>query len=243
MTAGTKGLPIRVDGLTKAFGPVEAVSDVSFTAAAGRVTGFVGPNGAGKSTTLRMLLGLTRADRGTALIGDTPYAELAAPTATVGAVLDIASAHPATTARGHLRTFGDLGGHPRSRVEAVIAAVGLGAYADRQVKGFSTGMRQRLGLATALLGDPAVLVLDEPSNGLDPAGIVWLRGFLRKFAAAGGTVLISSHVLTELQYSIDDLILINRGRIGWTGSLAEFTQHGETLEDAFLALTAKEQLT
>ncbi|WP_433161560.1 ABC transporter ATP-binding protein [Kribbella sp. CA-247076] len=234
------GLPIRVSGLAKRFGSVEAVVDATFTAEAGRVTGFVGPNGAGKSTTLRMLLGLTRPDRGIASFGETPYRDLAAPTGTVGAVLDIAAAHPAATARGHLRTFGDLGGHPRERVDRVIDAVDLGGYADRRVKGFSTGMRQRLALATALLGDPGVLVLDEPSNGLDPAGIVWLRTFLRDFAASGRTVLVSSHVLTELQYSIDDLVLIDHGRIAWSGSLPDFTEHGGTLEEAFLALTAKE---
>ncbi|TWD84400.1 ABC-2 type transport system ATP-binding protein [Kribbella amoyensis] len=236
----TAGLPIRVSDLTKAFGSVEAVTGVTFTAEAGRVTGFVGPNGAGKSTTMRMLLGLTEPDDGVALFGDTAYRDLASPTGTVGAVLDIAAAHPATSARGHLKTFCDLGGHQRARVDTVIESVELGGYADRQVKGFSTGMRQRLALATALLGDPGVLVLDEPSNGLDPAGIVWLRTFLRDFAAGGGTVLISSHVLTELQYSIDDLVLIDHGRITWSGGLADFTAHGATLEEAFLALTAKE---
>lgn len=155
-------------------------------------------------------------------------------------MLDIASAHPTTTARGHLSTFSALGGHPPHRVTEVINAVKLDGFADRRVGGFSTGMRQRLALATALLGDPSVLVLDEPSNGLDPAGIVWLRGFLRDFAASGRTVLISSHVLTELQHSIDDLVLINHGRIAWSGTLSAFTGHGTTLEEAFLNLTTKE---
>ncbi|MFF0341116.1 ABC transporter ATP-binding protein [Kribbella sp. NPDC004875] len=236
----TQGLPIRVAGLSKAFGPVEAVTDVTFTAAAGRVTGFVGPNGAGKSTTLRMLLGLIRPDRGSALFGDTQYRDLATPTGVVGAVLDLAAAHPAASARAHLRTVCDLSGHPRSRIDAVLDSVDLIGYADRKVRGFSTGMRQRLALATALLGDPGVLVLDEPSNGLDPAGIVWLRTFLRTLADEGRTVLISSHVLTELQYSVDDLVLIDHGRIAWSGGLADFAAHGTTLEQAFLALTAKE---
>ncbi|GAA3123749.1 ABC-2 type transport system ATP-binding protein [Kribbella aluminosa] len=236
----SQGLPIRVSGLSKAFGPVRAVQDVTFTAAAGRVTGFVGPNGAGKSTTLRMLLGLIRPDAGSALFGGTPYRELPAPTGTVGAVLDLAAAHPATSARAQLRTVCDLSGHDRSRVDAVIETVELTGYADRKVRGFSTGMRQRLALATALLGDPGVLVLDEPSNGLDPAGIVWLRTFLRSLADEGRTVLISSHVLTELQYSVDDLVLIDHGRIAWSGGLADFTGHGATLEQAFLTLTANE---
>ncbi|MGC4943126.1 ABC transporter ATP-binding protein [Kribbella sp. DT2] len=234
---------IRVSGLTKRFGQVVAVSDVTFTAEAGRVTGFIGPNGAGKSTTLRMLLGLTSADQGTALFGDVAYRDLSLPTSTVGAVLDIASAHPSSTARGHLRISCDLGGHPRDRVDHVIEVAGLAGYADRRVRGFSTGMRQRLALATALLGDPDVLVLDEPSNGLDPAGIVWLRTFLRDFSASGRTVLISSHVLTELQHSIDDLVLINQGQVAWTGPLTAFATEGSTLEEAFLALTTKEQVT
>ncbi|WP_427893736.1 ABC transporter ATP-binding protein [Kribbella sp. GL6] len=233
-------VPIRVSGLSKSFGAVQAVRDVTFTAEAGRVTGFVGPNGAGKSTTLRMLLGLIRPDAGSALFGGTAYHELPDPTGTVGAVLDLAAAHPATSARAHLRTVCDLSGHDRARVDAVIEAVELTGYADRKVRGFSTGMRQRLALATALLGDPDVLVLDEPSNGLDPAGIVWLRTFLRSLADEGRTVLISSHVLTELQYSVDDLVLIDHGRIAWSGGLGDFTSHGTTLEQAFLTLTTKE---
>jgi ABC-2 type transport system ATP-binding protein len=231
---------IQATGLAKRFGTIPAVADVTFTAAPGRVTGLVGPNGAGKSTTLRMLLGLVRPDAGTATFNGTPYRELQSPAEVVGAVLDIASAHPAATARGHLRTVAALAGQPRSRVDEVIAAAGLTSFADRRVKGFSTGMRQRLALATALLGRPGVLVLDEPSNGLDPAGIVWLRTFLRDFAAGGGTVLVSSHVLTDLEQSVDDLVLIDRGRTAWTGPLAEFTAHGATLEQAFLTLTSRE---
>ncbi|NIK55172.1 ABC transporter ATP-binding protein [Kribbella shirazensis] len=231
---------IQAVGLAKRFGAVDAVTDVTFTAAPGRVTGLVGPNGAGKSTTLRMLLGLVRPDAGTATFDGTPYRELRSPAGTVGAVLDIASAHPAATARGHLSTVAALAGQSRSRVDEVIAAVALESFAGRRVKGFSTGMRQRLALATALLGRPDVLVLDEPSNGLDPAGIVWLRTFLRDFAADGGTVLISSHVLTDLEHSVDDIVLIDRGRTAWTGTLTAFTAHGATLEQAFLALTTRE---
>ena len=229
---------IEVSGLAKRIGDIEAVRNASFVAAPGRVTGFLGPNGAGKSTTLRMLLGLARPDSGTALIGGRRYAELADPTGTVGAVLDLAGAHPAMTARGHLRAYSALGGHDADRVEAVAELSGMAEYLDRRVGGFSTGMRQRLSLATALLGDPAALVLDEPSNGLDPAGIVWLRTFLREFAAKGGTVLISSHVLTELQHGIDDLVLIDRGRTTWSGPLDAFTARGTSLEAAFLELTS-----
>jgi ABC-2 type transport system ATP-binding protein len=232
------GTAIEVTGLAKRFGGVDAVRDVGFVARPGRVTGFLGPNGAGKSTTLRMLLGLTRPDAGAALIGGTRYRDLPDPSGTVGAVLDIAAAHPAMTARGHLRSFCTLGGHRTERVARVAELAGISEYLDRRVGTFSTGMRQRLSLATALLGDPAVLVLDEPSNGLDPAGIVWLRTFLREFASSGRTVLLSSHLLTELQHGVDDLVLIDRGRIAWAGSLAELTGRGVSLEEAFLELTS-----
>ncbi|UNQ41365.1 ATP-binding cassette domain-containing protein [Prescottella equi] len=235
-----KGVSIQVNSLAKRFGRVEAVGGVTFTAQPGQVTGFLGPNGAGKSTTLRMLLGLTCPDRGTALFAGIAYGDLPSPTQTVGAVLDIAAAHPATTARNHLRTFCALGGHPSDRVDEVIETVELDRFADRRVGGYSTGMRQRLSLATALLGDPDVLVLDEPSNGLDPSGIVWLRNFLRDFAVSGGTVLISSHALGELQNSIDDVVLIDHGQIVWTGALLELTTRGDTLEEAYLRLIARE---
>ncbi|MEV5070856.1 ATP-binding cassette domain-containing protein [Microbacterium sp. LMI12-1-1.1] len=234
-----RGTDVQVSGLAKRFAGVDAVRDVTFSARPGRVTGFLGPNGAGKSTTLRMLLGLTRPDAGTALIGGAWYRELDEPSGTVGAVLDIAAAHPAMTARGHLRTYCALGGHGPANAERVAELTGVSAYLDRRVGTFSTGMRQRLSLATALLGDPDVLVLDEPSNGLDPAGIVWLRTFLREFAASGRTVLLSSHVLTELQHGVDDLVLIDRGHVAWEGSLAEFTVHGTSLEEAFLRLTSE----
>jgi len=228
---------IDVAGLSKRFGEVEAVRDASFRAEPGRVTGFLGPNGAGKSTTLGMLLGLVRPDAGRARIGGVAYRDLDDPTGTVGAVLDDAGAHPSMTGRGHLRAYAELGGHPLARVAAVAATTGISEYLDRRIRGYSTGMRRRLALATALLGDPAVLVLDEPSNGLDPAGIVWLREFLRAFADRGGTVLLSSHVLTELQHGIDDLVLIDRGRITWSGPLDDFTSAGSSLESAFLAHT------
>ena len=208
---------IEVMGLSKRFGTVDAVTEASFTVHAGRVTGFLGPNGAGKSTTLRMLLGLIHPDAGTALIDGQRYRDLAAPVRTVGAVLDIASAHPGMTASAHLRT--------------------TAALAGRRIGTFSTGMRQRLSLATALLGEPRILVLDEPSNGLDPAGVVWLREFLRQFAADGGAVLISSHLLNDLEHSIDDVVLIDRGRITWTGPLADVLTTRPSLEEAFLHLT------
>ena len=228
---------IQVTGLSKRFGAVQAVSDATFRVEHGRVTGFLGPNGAGKSTTLRMLLGLIRPDRGTALIDGRAYREIPSPVSTVGAVLDIAAAHPRTTARAHLRTYAALAGLPRERVERVLSAVQAEGFADRRIGTFSTGMRQRLSLATALLGDPAVLVLDEPSNGLDPAGIAWLRGFLRSFAAAGGAVLVSSHLLNDLEHSVDDVVLIDRGLITWAGTLADLLTTGLSLEEAFLHLT------
>lgn len=228
---------IEVTGVSKHFGTVDAVTDVSFTVHAGRVTGFLGPNGAGKSTTLRMLLGLIHPDAGTALIDGQRYRDLAAPLRTVGAVLDIASAHPRMTASAHLRTMAALAGLPGERVDAALAAVGAEGFAGRRIGTFSTGMRQRLSLATALLGEPRILVLDEPSNGLDPAGVVWLRGFLRQFAADGGAVLISSHLLNDLEHTIDDVVLIDRGRITWTGPLADVLTNRPSLEAAFLHLT------
>lgn len=228
---------IEVTGLSKGFGAVAAVADASFTVHAGRVTGFLGPNGAGKSTTLRMLLGLIRPDAGTALIDGQRYRDLASPSRTVGAVLDIASAHPRMTASAHLRTVATLAGLPLERVDAALTAAGAEGFADRRIGTLSTGMRQRLSLATALLGEPHILVLDEPSNGLDPAGSAWLRGFLRRFAADGGAVLISSHLLNDLEHSIDDVVLIDRGRITWTGPLCDVLATRASLEEAFLHLT------
>jgi ABC-2 type transport system ATP-binding protein len=228
---------IEVAGLRKSYGPVVAVSDVSFVARPGRVTGFLGPNGAGKSTTLRMLLGLVTPDAGFATIGGRAYRDLAAPARMVGAVLDIAAAHPRMTARAHLQMLCALSGLSRRRVDAVLGEVGAAEYADRRVGTFSTGMRQRLALASALLGEPEVLVLDEPANGLDPAGISWMRGFLRRFAARGGTVLVSSHLLGEVQQGADDVVLIDHGTVVWAGPIDALVSSDESLETAFLRLT------
>ena len=216
----TDGIPIEITGLTKRFGAVTAVEDLSFTVAPGRVTGFLGPNGAGKTTTLRTLLGLERATAGTATIGGARYRDLPRPLETVGAALD-AAFHPGRTARNHLRVTATAGGIRPNRVAAVLAQVGMSEFADRRVGGFSLGMRQRLALATTLLGDPRVLVLDEPINGLDPEGIRWIRGFLRTLASEGRTVLVSSHLLSEVQQSVDDVVIISRGRLVKAGSLAE----------------------
>ena len=211
---------IEVDGLRKTYGPVTAVDHVTFTAPAGQVTGFLGANGAGKSTTLRMLLGLARPDKGTAVIGGLSYAELRSPLSVVGAVLD-PRFHPGRTARNHLRALTAAAGIREARVEEVLGQVGLSADAERRVGGYSTGMRQRLGIAAALLGDPQVFVLDEPSNGLDPPGIAWLRTMIRSWADEGRTVLVSSHVLAEIAQVIDRVAIIDRGRIVREGTLEE----------------------
>ncbi|GGR72082.1 ABC-2 type transport system ATP-binding protein [Nocardioides luteus] len=247
MTAGTSapsetldGPVLRAEGLAKSFGPVPALSGVDLLALPGRVTGFVGPNGAGKSTTLRILTGLVRADRGTATIDEVPYAALSRPSQVLGVVGDLAGAHPGMTPRGHLQTQAALIGVPREWVGQVLHETGLHDVAGRRIRGFSTGMKQRLALATALLGRPSGLILDEPTEGLDPSGIVWLRRFLRTFADAGGTVLVSSHVLTELQQVIDDLVLIAGGRSLWSGSLADFTAEHASLEEAYLSMIEKE---
>lgn len=212
---------IRIDHLSKSFGPVRAVDDLSFEVLPGRVTGFLGPNGAGKTTTLRMLLGLVRPTSGTATIGGRTYAELTRPTHVVGAALEAASFHPGRTARDHLRVYAPQVGVPDARCDAVLEQVGLGPVAGRRVGGFSLGMRQRLALAATLLGDPPVLLLDEPANGLDPEGIAWLRGLLRHLAAEGRTVLVSSHVLAEVQQTVDDVVIIARGRLVHASPLAE----------------------
>ncbi len=215
------GVWLSVRGLRKAFGPVVAVDDVSFDVAPGRVTGFLGPNGAGKTTTLRCLLGLMRPTAGEALVAGVPYARLERPLHTVGAALEASSFHPGRSARAHLRYLAEAARLPSARVGEVLAQVGLEEYADRRVGGYSQGMRQRLALAQALLGDPPALVLDEPANGLDPAGIAWLRGFLRSLAAEGRTVLVSSHVLAEVQQTVDDVVVLARGRVVASGVLAE----------------------
>ena len=213
------GIPIEISGLSKRFGAVTAVDDLSFTVEPGRVTGFLGPNGAGKTTTLRVLLGLVRASAGTATFGGTPYRDLPRPLETVGAALD-ANFHPGRSARNHLKVYATAAGLPGSRVPVVLEQVGLAGFADRRVGGYSLGMRQRLSLAYTLLGDPGVLVLDEPINGLDPEGIKWIRGFLQRLAHEGRTVLVSSHLLSEVQQSVDDVVIISRGRLVKTGTLA-----------------------
>ncbi|HET7326259.1 MAG TPA: ATP-binding cassette domain-containing protein [Nocardioidaceae bacterium] len=216
-----EGIQIDVAGLTKRFGPVHAVSDMAFSVRPGRVTGFLGPNGAGKTTTLRMVLGLVTPTSGTALIGGRSYRDLDNPIGTVGAALEAASFHPGRSARNHLKVMARAAGVQDSRVEAVLELVSLQADANRRVGGYSLGMRQRLGLAAALLADPPVLVLDEPANGLDPAGIAWLRDFLRALAAEGRTVLISSHVLSEVQQTVQDVLIIANGRLVREGTLAD----------------------
>lgn len=234
------GPSLRAEGLAKSFGPVPALTAVDLLALPGRVTGFIGPNGAGKSTTLRILTGLVRADQGTATIDEVPYASLSRPSQILGVVGDLAGAHPGMTPRGHLQTQAALIGAPREWVDQVLDETGLQDVAARRIRGFSTGMKQRLALATALLGRPSGLILDEPTEGLDPSGIVWLRGLLRAFADAGGTVLVSSHMLTELQQVIDDLVLIAGGRSLWTGSLSDFTAEHTSLEEAYLSMIEKE---
>jgi ABC-2 type transport system ATP-binding protein len=203
---------ITIDRLTKTYGDQRAVDALSFAVQSGRVTGFVGPNGSGKSTTMRMMVGLTRPDNGTVLYDGTPYNELSQPASTIGAALD-ASAHPGRTARNHLRSMCAASGLPTSRVDAVLAEVGITSVADKRVGGFSLGMRQRLALAGALLGEPETLLLDEPANGLDPDGIRWLRHYLRSYAERGGAVLVSSHLIAELSLFADDLVVIGAGRL------------------------------
>jgi ABC-2 type transport system ATP-binding protein len=223
-TRTTAGVgPVRVDvrHLSKAFGPVQAVSDLSFTVEPGSVTGFLGPNGAGKTTTLRMMLGLETADLGTATFDGVPYVALPEPVRTVGAVLETAF-HPARSGRNHLRVYCRAAGLPLSRAEEMLAQVGLAEAGGRKAGGYSLGMRQRLALATALLGDPAVLVLDEPANGLDPEGIQWLRGFLQHMAHnEGRTVLVSSHLLSEMEQTADRVVIIGAGRLVREGSIAD----------------------
>jgi ABC-2 type transport system ATP-binding protein len=204
---------IEVASLAKRYGNVVAVDGVSFVAQPGRITGFLGPNGAGKTTTLRMLLGLVHPDRGSATILGSSYRELDRPLQQVGAVLEVSDVHPGRSGRNHLRVLAAAARIPRSRVEEVLSLVELTNAASRRVKSYSLGMRQRLGIAAALLGDPAVLVLDEPANGLDPAGIRWLRDFLRGLATDGRTILVSSHVLAEVAQTVDEVVVIHRGHV------------------------------
>ena len=218
---------IVVSGLTKTFDAVTAVDGLTFTVEPGTITGFLGPNGAGKTTTLRMLLGLVRPDTGTASIGGHAYLDLPAPSSAVGAVLEATAFHPARSGRGHLRIYCTVNGYPRSRADEVLDLVGLVDAGRRAVRGYSLGMRQRLALATALLGDPRVLVLDEPVNGLDPEGIAWMRRLLRDLAAEGRTVLVSSHLLAEAQQLVDHVVIISRGRCVRQGPLTALSDlHG-----------------
>jgi ABC-2 type transport system ATP-binding protein len=210
---------VEIRSLSKRFGAVEAVRDLSFDVEPGRVTGFLGPNGAGKSTTLRMLLGLVRPSGGSALFGGHRYEDLDRPSARVGAVLEDASFHPGRSGRNHLRVLAAAGGHPDARVGEVLEFVDLTGAADRRVKGYSLGMRQRLAIAAALLGKPDVLLLDEPANGLDPPGIRWLRELLRAEAGRGRAVLVSSHLLAEVAQSVDDVVVIAGGTLRAQGPL------------------------
>ena len=212
---------IVVQNLSKHFGPVAAVQNLSFEVRPGSVTGFLGPNGAGKTTTLRMLLGLVAPSAGVATINGRPYHQLGNPAQVVGAVLENEGFHPKRTARAHLRVYAAAIGVPDQRVNEVLNLVGLSGAADRRAGGFSLGMRQRLALATALLGNPQVLVLDEPANGLDPEGIVWLRNFLRGYAREGRTVLVSSHLLSEVEQTIDQVVIISHGVTRYYGSLEQ----------------------
>jgi ABC-2 type transport system ATP-binding protein len=212
---------IEVDGLRKRFGTTTALDGMTFTVAPGQVTGFVGPNGAGKSTTMRVILGLDAADEGSALIGGRPYRSLPHPLHHVGALLDAAALHPARSARNHLLWQAHSQGLPARRVDDVLAQTGLDSVARRKAGGYSLGMRQRLGIAGALLGDPPVVMLDEPFNGLDPEGIVWMRGFLRDLAGQGRAVLVSSHLMSELQDTAGHLVVVGRGKVVADTSVAD----------------------
>jgi ABC-2 type transport system ATP-binding protein len=220
---------ITIQGLTKRFGPVTAVDNLSFEVDQGTVVGFLGPNGAGKTTTLRTLLGLVAPTAGSARIDGRPYRELTDPVHHVGAVLEASSFHPGRSARNHLRVVATAAGLPLTRADAVLDQVGLTEAARRRVGGFSLGMRQRLGLATALLGDPQVLILDEPANGLDPEGVHWLRGLLRQLADQGRTVLVSSHVLAEVAQTVDQVVIIAGGRLVTQSTLAALTARTDQL--------------
>jgi ABC-2 type transport system ATP-binding protein len=228
---------VSVQALTKRFGDVVAVEGLTFSLEAGTVTGFLGPNGAGKTTTLRLLLGLAQPTAGEALVFGRRYRELDSPPRRVGAVLESNDFHPGRSGRDHLRMLALAAEIPRARVEEVLELVELEHVAGRRVKTYSLGMRQRLGLAAALLGDPELLILDEPANGLDPAGVHWLRRFLRGFAEQGRTVLVSSHILAEVAQTVDQIVIIDRGRLRASGTLAELTERGRTLEEVYLELT------
>jgi ABC-2 type transport system ATP-binding protein len=236
--AGVRDAVVSVSVLAKRFGELAAVQDLTFSIERGTVTGFLGPNGAGKTTTLRVLLGLAEPTAGTALVFGRPYRELDDPARRVGAVLESNDFHPGRSGRDHLRALAVAAEIPSSRVDEVLEIVELGSAGKRRVKTYSLGMRQRLGLAAALLGDPELLVLDEPANGLDPAGVHWLRTFLRAFAERGGTVLVSSHLLAEVAQTVDHVLIIDRGRLVANTRLDELAGRGQTLEETYLELTA-----
>ena len=224
------GARIEVAGLTKRFGAFSAVDDLSFAVEPGRITGFLGPNGAGKTTTLRMLLGLVHPTSGTATIDGAAYRDLANPLGTVGAALEATSFHPGRSGRDHLRVLAAAAGITDGRVDEMLALTGIPAFARRRAGAYSMGMRQRLGLAAALLGDPRVLILDEPANGLDPEGIRWLRGFLRHLSVdQGKTVLVSSHLLQEVEQTVDDVVIIANGVLVRQGTMAELGGGGGAL--------------
>jgi ABC-2 type transport system ATP-binding protein len=231
---------VTVRGLSKRYGGEVAVEDVSFTLPAGTITGFLGPNGAGKTTTLRVLLGLAEPSAGDALVFAHHYRDLDHPTRHVGAVLESGDFDPGRRGRDHLRALALAADIPAPRVDEVLDLVGLTAAAHRRAGTYSLGMRQRLGLAGALLGDPRLLILDEPANGLHPKGTHWLRSFLRTFADAGGTVLVSSHVLAEIAQTVDRVVIIDRGRVVASEPLAQLTSGGRALEDVYLELTDEE---
>jgi ABC-2 type transport system ATP-binding protein len=235
-----EGARIEVRDLTKRFGSFTAVDNLTFTVEPGRITGFLGPNGAGKTTTLRLLLGLAQPTAGEAVIFGRRYHELENPMHRVGAVLESGDFDPGRSGRNHLRTLALATGISFDRVDELLALGVLEAAADRRVRTSTLGMRQRLGLASALLGDPDLLVLDEPANGLDPAGVHWLRGFLRQFAESGRTVLVSSHVLAEVAQTVDAVVIIDRGRLAATVALDELDDGGRSLEDVYLELTARQ---
>jgi ABC-2 type transport system ATP-binding protein len=235
--ASAHGAVVTASSLTKRYGDVVAVDDLTFSLAPGTVTGFLGPNGAGKTTTLRLLLGLAAPDAGQALVFGRPYRDLERPACRVGAVLESNDFHPGRSGRDHLLALALAAEISSSRIDEVLRLVELETVARRRVKTYSLGMRQRLGLAGALLGDPELLVLDEPANGLDPAGVHWLRHFLRSFAEQGRTVLVSSHMLAEATQTVDQVVIIDHGRRVAGGRLDEFTGRGRTLEDVYLELT------
>lgn len=227
---------IRFDSLVKQYGKQQAVAGLSASIMAGRITGFLGPNGAGKSTTLRCLVGLSDPSSGSAVILGAPYRDLENPLSRVGTVLDSRGFHPALTGRQNLKVVAAAAGIEDSRVDEVLELVELADAANKRMKNYSLGMKQRLALAGAILGNPEILILDEPANGLDPAGIAWLRRFLRSMAEQGKTILVSSHQLAEMQNTVDDVLIINKGKLIAQGSMAEVKGDG-TLEEAFLRLT------